>query len=131
MSWGSCYATSNNIHFEYPAVMNDSRIYTSYDSSYYVNENIKELLKIKSNKDYKDYLVHNGESIIKHNKLAALNYNNSIYIKSKNVTSGGPYIFKQNYKKNMPFGYSDSTLKNQYLSRHELQSKQISPLINK
>ena len=25
MSWGTCYSGSNNIHFNFPAIMDDSR----------------------------------------------------------------------------------------------------------
>ena len=60
MSWGTCYSAPNNIHFDFPAVMNDGRTFTTHLSPYEMNESIKQKENIKTNKDYKNYLVKNG-----------------------------------------------------------------------
>ena len=31
MSWGTCYKTANNIYFNYPPLMNDSRNISNYE----------------------------------------------------------------------------------------------------
>jgi hypothetical protein len=36
MSWGTCYSGSNNIHFDYPALMSDGS-YTDWNPSCAVN----------------------------------------------------------------------------------------------
>ena len=129
MSWGTCYGAPNNIHFDFPGVMNDGRAFTYWNSSYAYNENLKKAENIKDNRAYKQYLINNAESIMKYNQSHAFNYNCEVPIQPSN-TNGPPYIFKKQLDKSRPFGYSDSTLKQMYLSRQELQSKQISPLLN-
>ena len=129
MSWGTCYSAPNNIHFDFPAVMNDGRTFTTHLSPYEMNESIKKKENIKTNKDYKNYLVKNADSIIKYNTYYAFNYNCGIPTQEIN-NNGPPYIFKQSFEKNRPYGYSESTLKNMYLSREELLSKQVSPLLH-
>ena len=129
MSWATCYSAPNNIHFDFPAIMNDGRTFTTHSSSYLMNESIKKNENIKTNKDYKTYLIKNADSIIKYNTYHAFNYNCNIPI-TKTSTNGHPYIFKQSFEKSRPYGYSESTLKNMYLTREELLSKQVSPLLH-
>jgi len=129
MSWGTCYGAPNNIHFDFPAVMTDGRTFTSWNSSYASNETFKKVENIKNNREYKDYLVKNTNTIIKYNQNHAFNYNCELPIYPSN-NNGPPYVFKKSYDKSRPFGYTDSTLKQMYLSRQELQSKQVSPLLN-
>ena len=129
MSWGTCYGAPNNVHFDFPAVMTDGRAFTSWNSSNASNETFKKVENIKNNREYKQYLVNNANTIMKYNQSHAFNYNCELPIKPSN-TNGPPYIFKQNYEKSRPYGYTDSTLKQMYLSREELQSKQVSPLLH-
>ena len=47
MSWGTNNAVSNNIHFNFPSIMNDSRLYTDYNSNAIIDKNIKKINNIK------------------------------------------------------------------------------------
>ena len=49
MSWATCSAGSNNIHFNYPPLMNDGRNYSSWQPGAVINENIRAYSNIKSN----------------------------------------------------------------------------------
>ena len=30
MSWGTCYSGSDNIHYDFPSIMNDGRLFTNW-----------------------------------------------------------------------------------------------------
>ena len=72
MSWGTCYKGSNNIHFNYPPFMTDSRLFSNYESSSQSDEILKQNSNIKTNSDYRRYLQTNADNIIKNNQLSAL-----------------------------------------------------------
>ena len=72
MSWGTCYAGSNNIHFNYPPIMADGRNYADWQPGAVVNERIKEQAGIKSNSQYRQYLTHNATQIMQANQVEAV-----------------------------------------------------------
>lgn len=131
MSWGTCYSASNNIHFDFPPLMSDGRNFATWQPGDVVNKQIREKEGIISNAQYRQYLVANADTIIKGNQLEACNqcgasiaqYNNT------NKKASGPFLYKSNLQSSKPIGYETSDLKNVYLSRHDLQSRQITPVI--
>ena len=38
MSWGTCYAGSNNIHFDFPPIMMDGRNFAKWQPGAAINE---------------------------------------------------------------------------------------------
>ena len=54
MSWGTCYKSSNNIHFNFPPLMNDSRNYSSYEAGASLDNKLKNEANIKTNSDYEN-----------------------------------------------------------------------------
>ena len=64
MSWGTCYSGSNNIHFDYPPIMNDGRNFATWVPANEVSENIRTKENIQNNNDYRQYLVNNADNII-------------------------------------------------------------------
>ncbi len=126
MSWGTCYKGSNNIHFNYPALMDDSRLFSEYYSSVFNDKVIKERNFIKNNSDYRKYLQVNTEAIIKNNQLntcgECLYVRNSSELKD-NLNQHTPYIFESTLSQDQPYGYETSDLKNLYLSRQQLDSQ--------
>ena len=42
MSWGQCFNASNNIHFDFPPIMADGRVYSSWTPDAVVNNRIKK-----------------------------------------------------------------------------------------
>jgi len=132
MSWATCYSGSNNIHFSEPANMSDSRLFTHYNSSCQSNERLKDNLGLKSNYDYRQYLINNGQSIIQKNKNSHLG--NIGYVKPQSLSEmvipkNKKYMYKNNTDQNQPYGYESSDLKNMYLSRHELEAKKNGPIL--
>ena len=133
MSWGTCYSGSNNIHFNFPPMMDDGRQYTSYNSSVALDNIIKEKSNVKTNSDYRKYLQNNADNIIKNNQINACNQCSSCpYINNNKEilkTSNNPYIFSNILTNDQPFGYENSDLKNIYLSRNKLQAQLFTPQI--
>ena len=43
MSWGTCYSGSNNIHFNFPAFMDDGRNFSNYEAGATLDNIIKKL----------------------------------------------------------------------------------------
>ena len=134
MSWATCYAGSNNIHFNFPPIMTDGRNYATWQPGAVVNEKIRENNNITSNWDYRNFLQHNATKIIQANSVSACNNCGAcppLYTGSQNpdVQSNTPFVFASALDSSQPFGYENSDLKNLYLSRYELQSRMMSPSI--
>ena len=71
MSWGTCYTGSNNIHFDFPPIMADGRNYAKWQPGAAINAEIRKTEGITTNWQYRKYLTHNADNIIKHNQLSA------------------------------------------------------------
>ena len=131
MSWATCYSGSNNIHFNFPPIMNDGRNYSSYIPGSSMDKQIKEKQNIKTNSDYRAYLQNNANEIIKNNQLNACNECSSCpYINNINKNMKHPYIFNSILSNDQPFGYEGSDLKNVYLSRQQMDAKLYAPRFN-
>ena len=134
MSWGTCYAGSNNIHFNYPPLMTDGRNFSTYEPGAVLDNALKQKANIETNSDYRRYLQTNADSIIKNNQLNACDecstcpyVSTSNLINNSNLNFNGPYIFDSTLSNDKPFGYENSDLKNIYISRQQLESKMYAP----
>lgn len=131
MSWGTCYGASNNIHFDYPPIMDDGRNYSDWQPGAAMNEKMKEDAGIKTNWQYRRYLTQNADEIIKYNQILACNQCGSCPVRYENQeTSNSPFLYKSSEEKTMPYGYVNSDLKNLYLSKQDLEQRLNSPQIN-
>ena len=131
--------STNNQYSEFPPMMKDGRsIVSSWQPESHINKEIKKQNNIKSNWEYRQYLTKNAHNIM--NKEFAESANDTGYnmksgqkpnIQSNEVTgfSNYPYSFKSVLDETKPTGYVESDLKTQYLTREQLQSRQISPVI--
>ena len=133
MSWATCYSGTNNIHFNFPPIMADGRVYSSWQPESVVNKTIQKQENITSSWEYRQYLTHNATEIMK------INYNQTCgelglpsHQHSNDTPSGKvPYLFKSTYDTNTPgYGYSESDLKTPYLSREKLQSRMVAPNVS-
>ena len=128
MSWGTCYSGSNNIHNEFPPFMADGRLFTTWLHDNTVSELIKKNNNFKSNSEYRHYLVKNSDSIIDNNRNNA--YKNCCsYLVNYKENSTHPYLYTSHGDNSQPYGYSNSDLKNMYLSRQKLQSQSVTPFV--
>ena len=130
MSWGTCYAGSNNIHFDFPPIMADGRNYAKWQPGEVINEQIRQENNIKSNWQYRQYLTKNADSVIKANQLEACD--DCCYcpaLKTGEPVPNTPFLYKSCMEKSQPYGYENSDLKNIYLSSHQLQARMVAPAI--
>jgi len=128
MSWGTCYSGSNNIHFDFPPIMSDGRNYASWQPGAVLSNKIKEKENITKNWQYRKYMIDNADNIIKQNQIEACNQCNTCLYNLNNKESNS-LIYNQNVSKNSNYGYDNSDLKNLYLSRHNLQSRMVTPVL--
>jgi hypothetical protein len=127
----SCYAT-NNIHFNFPPIMDDGRNFASWQPEAVINKQIQQSQGIKSNWEYRRYLTNNATTVMKFNAQEAIeNSGVNPFCQSGNTPSSNvPYVFKNTFDTSSPgFGYSTSDLKSPYLSREQLQARMIAPSI--
>ena len=130
MSWGTCYAGSNNIHFDFQPIMADGRNFAKWQPGSVINQQLREENNIKSNWQYRQYLTENANSIIKANQLEACD--ECCYcpaLRAGEPISNTPFLYKSCMDKSQPYGYEDSDLKNVYLTSYQLQARMIAPSI--
>jgi hypothetical protein len=131
--WENCYNASNNYDFNSPAKMADGRLWSQWQPSAVINERIQRKEGIQSNWGYRQYLQRNGLQIMNYNNQEAcytLGLDPHVNT-GKTPSSNVPYNFKGTFDSSTPgFGYSNSDLKNLYLSREQLNSRLIAPSIN-
>lgn len=129
MSWGTCYAGVNNIHPDQPAQMSDGKTFTLYNPACNLNNKIQHKNGIKSNYEYRQFMIKNGISIMNKNSKSFCDQNAECLHKCNNNASNGKYLFKGLHDKVQPYGYESSDLKNLYISRQELNNSYIAPII--
>ena len=131
MSWGTCYAGSNNIHFNYPPLMSDGRNFASWQPACDINNTLINNSGIQTNYQYRQYLIKNANSVMKINQVAACDQCGFCqYGNSKPQLQNGKYLYKSCSDSSQPYGYETSDLKNMYLGRQALQSRLVAPLMS-
>jgi len=133
MSWGTCYTGSNNIHYNSPPLMSDGRNFASWQPGSVLSNNLRVQSGIKSNWDYRQYLISNADSIIKYNQMNACDNcgSCSVSLNSNNTLSNNtPFLYNSTIDKSTPYGYETSDLKKEYLTRHQLQSRMRTPVVS-
>lgn len=132
MSWATCFSGSNNIHFNFPPIMQDGRTYSSYQPEAVVNQRIQEVNNINTNWKYRQFLTQNADQIMQFNTTEAC-YTLGLsphYATNATPSSNVPFLYKSTFDTSTPgFGYPSSDLKNPYLSRQQLEARMISPSI--
>lgn len=133
MSWATCYSGSNNIDFNFPPIMSDGRNYATWQPDAVVNERIQRQEGIQSNWGYRQFLQKNGLQIMNYNTQEAC-YTLGMdphYNTNSTPSSNVPYTFKGTFDTSRPgFGYSDSDLKNPYLTSQQLNARLVAPSIS-
>ena len=130
--WGTCYSGSNNIHFNFPPIMNDGRNFAQWQADAAVNNRIQQKEGITNNWNYRQYLQQNGLQIMNYNTTEAcyeLGLDPHVQT-GKTPSDNVPYTFRSTFDTSRPgFGYCNSDLKNPYLSREQLNSRLVAPSI--
>lgn len=132
MSWATCFSGSNNIHFNFPPIMADSRNYATWQPDAVINQRIQQQEGITNNWNYRQYLQNNGLQIMSYNnKEACYELGLDPHVQTGNTPSSNvPYKFKSTFDTSAPgFGYCNSDLKNPYISREQLNARLVAPSI--
>jgi hypothetical protein len=130
---------TNNKYANFPPLMSDGRaIIASWQPESTINAELIETNNIKSNWEYRQYLQKNAKQIMEYNYQESANdvgyYKRPIDVPSiqSNIVKGvnhTPFLYGSALDNSKPFGYASSDLKNMYLSREQLEARQISPVI--
>lgn len=126
---------SNNVYPGFPPMMTDGRsIIASYQPEAVLNNSLIKSQGIKSNWEYRKYLMHNSQAIMQQNFREACNdvgyFERFMAQGSNNAEKMGknaPYMYSSYLDSSTPQGYSNSDLKDLYLSREQLNSRKVSP----
>ena len=132
------YLGYNNVHAAYPPFMNDGRIMNaSWQPNSDVNNQIIRENNIRSNWQYRQHLIKNGNKVRDYNFKECMlemgqdkshNYSET----QGNLVNGehkNPYLYESFMDNSKPFGSTNSDLKETYLSREQLQARKIAPSI--
>lgn len=128
MSWRTAYSGSNNLHFNFPPIMNDGRTYSTWIPGSAINDQLRAQHNIDSNWEYRQFLMHNSTNVMETNLEQCFNQSGYSNLYGQSV-SNSPFLYATVADKSQPYGYEDSDLKNIYLSRNDLQSRMISPVV--
>lgn len=130
---------TNNKYPQFPPLMSDGRAVTgSWQPESTINADLIQTNGIKSNWEYRQYLQKNAKQIMEYNYHESANdvgyFKRPIDIPSiqSNVVHGirkTPHQFTSAMDNSKPFGYSSGDLKDVYLSREQLESRKISPVV--
>ena len=128
MSWGTAYSGSNNLHFNFPPIMDDGRTYTSWVPGSAINDQLRSQNNIDSNWTYRQFLMHNSTNIMDGNLQQCFSQSGYSNLYGQTVLNS-PFLYSTVADKSQPYGYENSDLKNLYLSRNDLQSRMVAPII--
>jgi hypothetical protein len=129
---------TNNKYPEFPPLMSDGRaVIGSWQPESTENANLIESNGIKSNWQYRRFLMKNAQQIQEYNFRESCNdvgyFKRPVDLPSiqSNAISGvsTPYLFGSILDSTKPAGYQESDLKAVYLSREQLDARRISPAI--
>ena len=132
------YNNPNNIHHNFPGIMNDGRLFTDHNTSSMLNKQILLHNNLANNEEYRKYLVDNANKIIDMNKKSYMTQNNTYYanndplhvLNMKEQRHNNPYLFDSIHDKVQPYGFESNIVKEKYLSMQELASKTVNKYKN-
>jgi len=130
---------TNNKYPAFPPLMSDGRAVTAtWQPESTINADLIQSNGIKSNWEYRQFLIKNSKMIMEYNFREASNdvgyYKRPMdlpTIQSNQVASleHPPYKFTSTLDKTQPKGYTTSDLKEVYLTREQLDSRKVAPTV--
>jgi len=131
---------ANNKYAAFPPLMSDGRSITNtWQPESTLNAEIIQTNGIRSNWEYRQFLIQNGGHVAAYNFRESANdigyFKRPIDLPSmrSNQVEGlytNPYMYKSITDGSKPVGYVNSDLKDVYLSREQLDARKISPVVN-
>lgn len=123
---------THNLYKDLPPMMSDGRvIVASWQPEAVKNNEIIKMANVNTNWQYRNYLTHNAESIMRQNFAETMNDIGYVsrYTQAPETPYHSPYAYKSYLDKSNVPGYETSDLKELYFSREELNSRKVSPVI--
>jgi hypothetical protein len=130
---------TNNKYPEFPPLMSDGRsIVSGWQPESTINKDLIESNHIQSNWEYRQYLTKNSKDIMEYNFRESSTdvgyFKRPIDIPSiqSNLVQGiknTPYRYASVVDNAKPMGYETSDLKVTYLTREQLESRKVSPVV--
>jgi hypothetical protein len=111
--------------------MEDGRLFTNYLTNANLESNISKENNLKTNEDYRRFLMNNASRIMEINKINQQNqtYNyspnndpNHLFMKLKKQNNA-PHLYDSVHDTNHVYGYETNNVKEKYLSRQQLNAK--------
>jgi hypothetical protein len=125
---------TNNLYPEFPPMMADGRaLIASYQPEAILNANLIKQNAIQSNWQYRKFLIDNSQMILKQNFREACNdvgYFERFLpgeVGNNDPINHVPFQYSSYLQTTRPQGYSNSDLKDMYLSREQLDARKYSP----
>lgn len=115
----------NNAYDSFPPLMSDSRLFTHYEP---INNSIIEKNNIKSNYEYRQFLMKHGDSIRVDNKKNACDQTGYCQFQTQ-TDFHNKYLYKGLSDTTQPYGYETSDLKANYISSQSLNSRLYAPIM--
>ena len=112
---------SNNIYFDFPPVMSDGRISTSWVPACKLNDQLQVKHGLVSNYKYRQYLINNATDLMKTNQLIACDDTGPCLGQFNHdpMTPEKKHIYRGYSDRVMPYGYETSNLKELYLTKQK------------
>lgn len=127
MSWGTYYSNeSNNIHFEFPALMTDGRHLTDYNIADVTDKEFKEKYQITNSLLHRKALQENSIKIM-NDSFENAKQRSGFISTDTGKTNSTPYLEKHTFytSPGNTSGYKESDLRNIYLSREQLNETML------
>ena len=106
--------------------------YSSWQPEALINNKILVDTGINCNWKYRQYIQKNANQIMKYNTMESIyaSGNNPYTILNNTPTNKSPYLYSSIYDTNNPtYGFRNSDLKQDYMSKQQIQARMIAPSI--
>ncbi len=106
--------------------------YSSWKPDELTNRKIQSDAEISSNWKYRQYMQKNAKDIMKYNSMQSINDsgNNPYTILNTSPVENTPYLYASVHDNRSPaYGFRNSDLKKEYMSKEQMKAKMISPSI--
>ena len=122
----------NNYYAIEPQQQFQGTTYSFWQPEASTNTKIRIDTGINSNWKYRQYMQKNANQIMKYNSMESIyaSGNNPYTIMNTEPTNKTPYLYNSIHDTNNPaYGFRNSDLKQDYMTKQQMQAKMVSPSI--
>jgi hypothetical protein len=120
--WATDYTPNKVLDKQNLVITCDGRMFTDYSTDSTLNERIKKSHDIKNNEQYRTFLVNNTSIVIQSNYETMIKQNGTNNGNTQQYY-GPPKLYSDIQDDSKPFGYENTTTKEMYLSREQINDK--------